>query len=353
MLYEDFQESAAGAVEQSRYLLVTVDAEGDNLWSRPQHITTQNSRSLPRFQELCERFGFKPTYLTNYEMAEDPFFQEFGRDLVERGRAEIGMHLHAWNSPPLDPLTGNDYYYQPYLIEYPHDVMRRKIEYLTKFLEDTFQSRITSHRAGRWAFNEVYARLLRENGYRVDCSVTPHISWRSHIGDPSRYGGTDYTDFPDRPYLIDLSDISKPGRSDLLELPLTVILRRKTRIHSFMDRFRPTNRLRRAYNLVVPPYLMLSPRRWRLGQLLSILRQSLKEDRAYLEFMTHSSNLMPEGGPAFPTRRAVERLYGSLAEFFELASDHFAGATLSEYGSLFTDHRSSSGRSSADRQGCA
>ena len=36
--------------------------------------------------------------LTNYEMASDPAYVEFGRDLLARGQGEIGMHLHAVQS---------------------------------------------------------------------------------------------------------------------------------------------------------------------------------------------------------------------------------------------------------------
>ena len=94
--------------------LITIDTEGDNLWASPREISTENSRFLPRFQSLCERYNFKPTYLTNYEMAVDPFFLDFGRDIVRRGTGEIGMHLHAWNSPPLVPLTTDDLSHHPY-----------------------------------------------------------------------------------------------------------------------------------------------------------------------------------------------------------------------------------------------
>src|ERR1700675_1374261 len=99
--------------------IITIDPEGDDLWSKPREITTRNAQYLPRFQSLCERFGFKPVYLTNYEMATSDAFVEFGRDVLARGTGEIGMHLHAWNSPPLVPLTRDDFHYQPYLIEYP------------------------------------------------------------------------------------------------------------------------------------------------------------------------------------------------------------------------------------------
>ena len=75
--------------------IITIDTEGDNLWARPREITTRNAQYLPRFQSLCERFRFKPVYLTNYEMALSDVFVEFARDVVARGAGEIGMHLPA------------------------------------------------------------------------------------------------------------------------------------------------------------------------------------------------------------------------------------------------------------------
>ena len=85
------------------FFLITIDTEGDNLWSRPRTQTTHNSSYLPRFQKLCEAFGLKPTYLTCFEMAECKTFQTFGKKVLNSKTAEIGMHLHAWNSPPLKP----------------------------------------------------------------------------------------------------------------------------------------------------------------------------------------------------------------------------------------------------------
>jgi len=201
--------------------IITIDAEGDDLWANPREITTRNAEYLPRFQSLCERFRFKPVYLANYEMAMSDVFVEFARDVLARGAGEIGMHLHAWNSPPLDPLTSDDLRFHPYLIEYPEPVMKEKIKTLTRLLEDRFDQKMTSHRAGRWAFDGRYAAMLLDEGYRVDCSVTPGVDWRGNPGDPRGNGGSDYTAFPDRPYFPGPLDISVPGAGELLEVPMT------------------------------------------------------------------------------------------------------------------------------------
>src|SRR5262245_13173994 len=177
--------------------IITIDTEGDDIWSKPRRITTRNADYLPRFQSLCERFGFRPVYLANYEMATSEAFVEFGRDVLARGAGEIGMHLHAWNSPPLVPLTADDFHHQPYLVEYPDAVMREKIATMTRLLEDRFDQHIFSHRAGRLGFDSRYARMLLDEGYRVDSSVSPNLDWRSTPGAPGGKGGNDYRAFPD------------------------------------------------------------------------------------------------------------------------------------------------------------
>ncbi|MCK5600709.1 deacetylase, partial [Candidatus Pacearchaeota archaeon] len=205
-------------------LIITVDTEGDDQWSeeRRTNITTENAKYLPRFQELCEKYSYKPTYLVNYEMALDKNFVEFGKEHTKRGTCEIGSHPHAWNSPPDYNLTGNDIKYAPYLMEYPEEIIYEKVKFLTELLGSTFETNIVSHRAGRWGFNEAYARILEQLDYKVDCSVTPFVSWQSFIGAPNKSGGPDFRDFPTHAYFLDTSDISKPGSSSVLEIPMTV-----------------------------------------------------------------------------------------------------------------------------------
>ena len=135
--------AAAGTTESGRpAFLITIDTEGDNLWSGLHSITTQNSHFLPRFQQLCEKYGFQPTWLTNWEMVECPVYREFAADALARGQAEIGMHLHAWNSPPVAPLTDDDFRRLPYLIQYSPMLMRRKIGTITDRLEDVFNTKM-------------------------------------------------------------------------------------------------------------------------------------------------------------------------------------------------------------------
>jgi len=308
--------------------IITIDAEGDDLWARPREITTRNADYLPRFQALCERFRFKPVYLANYEMAMSGVFVEFARDVLARGAGEIGMHLHAWNSPPLEPLTGDDFRFQPYLIEYPEPVMKEKISTLTRLLEDRFGEEMVSHRAGRWAFDGRYAAMLLEEGYRVDCSVTPGVDWRECAGAPGGNGGSDYTAFPDRPYFLGPSSASLPATGALLEVPMTIRSSGLYRCASWAYRI-PL--LRRAANRISPGLSWLYPAQSDLDTMLQTTRRARVEGAAHLEFMLHSSELMPGGSPAFRDASDIDRLYEHLEILFEDLSGWCCGMTLKEF----------------------
>jgi hypothetical protein len=315
--------------------IITIDTEGDDLWSRPREITARNAEYLPRFQSLCERFHFKPVYLTNYEMAMSDAFVEFARDTLARGACEVGMHLHAWNSPPLVPLTSDDFHYQPYLIEYPDPVMKEKIKFVTRLLEDRFDRAMISHRAGRLGFDGRYAAMLLDEGYRVDCSVSPGLDWRGTPGDPNGNGGTDYRTFPDRPYFLDPSNISAPSSGGLLEVPMTIrtsgLYRRAPWVYGI-----PL--LRQTANRLVSPALNhLCPAENKLRGVLRAARAARADGAAHAEFTLHSSEFMPGGSPTFRNASDIERLYEDLEILFEELSTWCRGMTLKEFYASFSE----------------
>jgi hypothetical protein len=319
--------------------LITIDTEGDSEWARLHEITTRNARFVPRFQQLCERYGLKPTYLTTYEMAQCPEFREFGRDVIARGVAEIGLHVHAWSSPPLAPLTSDDLKFHPYLLEYPDAVMRAKIDRLTDLLQETFGVQMVSHRAGRWALDERYARMLAARGYLVDCSVTPYVSWRHHPGVPGGGGGSDYRRFPDDAYFLDLDAIARPGDSPLLEVPMTTVPARRPLARWGRATLGDGPRAVRAVGHRLFPVHWFRPFGSNVYKMLAILRRAQVEGRDYVEFMLHSSELMPGGSNRFRTDADIEALYGDMEQVFDAACSAFEGRTLKEYYARFRARR--------------
>ena len=306
--------------------IITIDTEGDNLWQNHRQIKTENARFLPRFQSLCEKFGFKPVWLTNYEMAVDPAYVAFAKDVIARGQGEVGMHLHAWNSPPEFDLTGDDWRWQPYLIEFPDAVLRDKVVFMTQLLEETFQTKMRSHRAGRWAFDSRYAKLLIELGYQVDCSVTPRVNWRNAKGAPQGNGGTDFQHFPDHAYFMDENAIHQPGNSSLLEVPMSIQYKHPAWLNSVKQSY---DRIRGKYRS--PSVNWLRPAGGNVAQMIAVAEKCLAQGNDYVEFMLHSSEFMPGGSPTFKDDAAIEGLYQDLEQLFAWLAQRTQGMTLAEY----------------------
>ena len=77
-----------------------------------------------------------------------------------------------------------------------------------------------SFRAGRFGIGHQTGKWLDELGYKVDTSVTPHITWTSKKGKKF----PDFQDFPETPYRVSYEgDIWQTGHSDFLEVPVTII----------------------------------------------------------------------------------------------------------------------------------
>lgn len=316
--------------------LITMDTEGDNLWENSSTVSTENAKHLPRFQNLCESYGLHPTWLTTYEMATCPVFIDFANDCLLRNAAEVGTHLHAWDSPPLYDLTGNDRKHKPYLTEYPRHILDAKLRTLTELIKETFRITPRSHRAGRWSIDTSVVELLCNHNYRVDCSVTPGVSWKHAHGVPDGGGGTDYTQCPRQPYWMGTSSLKTPGNTTLLQVPVSILTATAT----------PASIARqiaaKSFSLVKSRYRhrrvklrenhWLRPTRDNLRSMIAILDQATHESWQCVEFMLHSSELMPGGNPNFPDEKSIDQLYENIESLFSYAHEHgFRGMTLEHF----------------------
>lgn len=306
--------------------IITIDTEAENQWDKDGAITTENAKYLPRFQELCEKYNFIPTWLTNYEMAMDDYFVNYMKPKAIAGKCEIGMHLHAWSTPPeyeIPHVTDE----KPYLIEYPVDTMEAKIKTMTSVIEERFGFRPLSHRSGRWAMDENYFKLLCKYGYSVDCSVTPGISWREHKG-RSGIPGSDYSREKNTAHMTE---------SGVLEVPLSC-----DKMHMFLP-----DSIRSFRNVLGETKRLITGRpQWlRIDNTISSagankLAERLSKNNAdYLMFMIHSSELMPGGNPTFKNEKDIEWLYDRLEELFGLIKElGYEGKSLKDYANEYKEN---------------
>lgn len=298
-----------------KYFLITVDTEGDNMWRKlysrnaiKYRMTTKNAEYLHRFQSLCESYELHPTYFVDYEMSQAEPFVEMARDGLRRGTLEVGMHMHAWSCPPYYDLEPSGWSCgNPYIGEYPVGVVRKKVDYLTKSLQDIFQTDIVSHRSGRWYLDRKYLWILKEFGYYADCSVTPGVDWSGNPGLTAGSKGTDYRRYSSGSYEMSLLRPHRHGKSGIWEIPVSI----EPGKDGVLQWLRPNGK--------------------NSQEMRSVVSSKEQSGEDYIEFMIHSSELMEKGSPNFLTKEAIDNLYGDIKELFEFASERYRGATVKAY----------------------
>lgn len=314
-------------------LFVTIDTEEEGLWGgtyRRTGNTVENVRGIPRFQDLCDRFGVRPTYVVDAPIVESDEAVGILRPIQDDGRCEIGTHVHPWCNPPFEEEI-NDF--NSYLCNLPEDLQRRKVEWLTDAIEDRFGRRPTSFRAGRYGLDAVGLRILAELRYTVDSSVIPFTDYSSQ-------GGPNFTDAPCEPYFPKEDEITRStpnGR--ILELPVTVGYSRKNfkAAHTMRERAR-ASRFRR-FKLVglldrlgLARRIKLSPEQSDATAMKRLIDVSLQRGADCLVLMFHSSSLVPGLSPYVKDEIGLEGFHQRLESVFEHCTRRqtLNAATLSE-----------------------
>lgn len=198
------------------YLCVSIDTESDKgkgwLSRRPMAFDGVTDGVVKRLQPLFEAHGAKPTYLLSPEILRDEGCVDVFRKL--ESTCELGTHLHGEYAEPgaHEPAKTTDFQR-----DYPPDVERQKLTYLTDLFIRAFGHQPRSFRAGRFGIGPETIGILESLGYSVESSVTPHMDWAS-AGAP----GLSFVGAPSQPYRPDPLDAARPGSSQLLEVPVTI-----------------------------------------------------------------------------------------------------------------------------------
>jgi hypothetical protein len=305
--------------------ILSIDTEGDNQWNHGRELTVENIRFIPRFQDLCNKYFVKPTYLVTTEICEDPFAIEIFSDYIRSDKAEIGAHLHSWTTPPFKDIDGyrfNDPIHS-FATELPEEFLNSKIRNLTLQIENSFGKRPFSFRSGRFGFDKTVARLLASNSYLVDSSVTPFTDWRTHAGMPGGKGGSDFLTKDSQPYRYHFNE------KTLLEIPVTILptkfpLNSNKAIAEYFFKNVENNILLRGTRrlLFQRQPLWMRPFEWMNITLFEqVINEALKKEVPYLVMMFHSSELMPGCSKYRKDTESIEKLYVILEELFILLAN--------------------------------
>ncbi|GMV21363.1 MAG: hypothetical protein AB7L71_05990 [Vicinamibacterales bacterium] len=317
-------------------LLVAIDTEGDNQWDAQArlHQRFENIYALDRLHEFFLRHGVRPTYVITWPVATDPRSAEVLRRLHDRGECEIGAHHHAWETPP---CTDEDIRRHPYALQLPLDQFDAQLAALTEAITDAVGTRPVSYRSGRFGFSASHVSSLEQQGYLIDSSVAP-LFYEAHKGGP------DFVEAPLTPYYLAYDNATRPGTSNVLELPISAALNRPVPAwlaHAYARA--PfnyhTKRLLRLARLAQVRWLR--PSYSSTADMNALGRQLVRAGAPILNLLFHSSEAIVGGSPYNRTQGELDAFYERLGGFLTFAREELGaeGLTFREY--LAHAHRSS------------
>lgn len=306
-------------------LLVSIDTEEDNWVATRDDVSVRNVRALPELHAFLVGLGLRPTYFVDYPVASDAASAAILADIAADDRAEIGAHLHPWNTPPLDePLTDRN----TMMCNLPVALQREKLARLRAALAGAIGREPTSFRAGRFGLGHEGVRLLIDAGFTADSSVTPYMSWRAFAE------GSDHRSAPLDCYRLDGDGpLDRPAAGGpLVEVPLSCGFTRRpfgwrSRAQALLDRPLAA-RLRLgavATRTGLVRRVLACPETDRLDDLLKLARCLVDEGVGFLHYFFHSPSLVPGLSPFVRTdedrRRLlddVEQLVAGIAQFADV-----------------------------------
>lgn len=296
---------------------VSIDTEADKspTWEVPGEPAFRSvTEGIPDLlTPIFEAHGARPTYLVSSEVLEDrPASEALAR--VREG--ELGTHLHGDAVLPerrVESLAGERA--KDMQCSYPPEVEMMKLRTLTEQFASRFGRRPLSFRAGRFGAGGNTITCLERLGYLVDSSVTPHLRWSYPEG------SVDFSHAPDQPYFPDGGDIASPGRSGVLEVPVTITSSPLGRALGNLAPVRSSGLLRGIVNRTLPT-VWLRPSHTSSARMIEVMERTLRarSDRevVVLNMMFHSMEVV---AGASPVTRSEEEVAGLLRRTDE-ALDH-------------------------------
>lgn len=307
-------------------VLVGIDTEADDQWSAGgrEKNEVRNAERLPELQALFDSFAVRPTYVVTYEMATRQASAEILRELGRTGRCEIGAHLHPWSSPPFRPedLRGHSY---PHNL--PAELLERQLTELTAVIEEKLGVRPTTYRAGRNGFDGKSLPILERLGYTVDTSVDP-------LFNEKRKGGMVFAGAPLVPYHPDYVDVRRPGRTKILEVPISAAtLPGLPKPLEALYATLPAIPYRGALKRLGLRPVWLRPSYTSLSDMLAFASRLARARVPCFNIIFHSSELLPGGSPYTPDEASVARFKDDLKRLLEHLTERLgaAGRTYREF----------------------
>lgn len=317
-------------------LLVAIDTEGDNQWSAEarRHQTFRNTRELDRLHDFFARHDVRPTYVVTHPVATDPESADMLRLLLDRGDCEIGAHHHAWETPP---CSAEDVDRHPYAMWLPDAQFDAQLASLTAAITTAVGKPPVSYRSGRFGFSARHVSALEQHGYLVDSSVTP-LFYEAHKGGP------DFVDAPLEPYFLAYDSATRPGTSNVLELPVSAALNRRLPrwVQHAYGRAPWPYQTKRALRLArIATVRWLRPSYTSAEDMIALARQLVGRHVPILNLLFHSSEAIVGGSPYNRTQSELDAFFERLGRLLRYATSELGAQpqTFAEFALAYRDSR--------------
>ena len=167
------------SAQQPLYLVVSLDVEEEGLFGcqyARRGVSTRNTASLKNLAPFYG-MGMRPTLFCAHSVLTDPASCETLAWLRDEHHAEIGAHLHHWNTPPLTQ-DGTDQTLPDTADRVPaaavsDTLFSAKLATLMQAGRALQGPPMTSFRMGRWDLHRSHWPLLAAAGILCDASVRP------------------------------------------------------------------------------------------------------------------------------------------------------------------------------------
>ncbi len=304
-------------------LLVGIDTEGDNQWDAAARANQrfENIYALPWLHALFARHGVRPTYVVTHPVASDERSAAVLRGLLAGGDCEIGAHHHAWETPPCTP---DDVRRHPYASTIPRRRFEQQLASLTRAIADAVGCAPVSYRSGRFGFSAEHVAGLERLGYLVESSVAP-LFYEAHKGGP------DFVEAPLTPYFLAYDSATRPGTSNLLEVPVSAALNRRLPkqlqyLYARAPRPYTTKRVLRALRLLRMRWLR--PSYSSLDDMIALARRLAADREPVLNLLFHSSEAIVGGSPYNRTQAELDAFCDRLDRFLAFATRELGAVPL-------------------------
>lgn len=309
------------APEQSNIrLYVTVDFEESFDWAsiHTPFVLVGDVAPVAAFHAECVAKGIRPTYFATFMVLNDPRSVEFLRRARSADECSVGIHLHAWSTPPTTEAATEANTFQGNL---PAALEAAKLTSLSESYKRVFGGSPSIHRAGRYGATAQTYRILESMGISLDFSPSSGFNF-------GEAGGPDFRTMRNAPFWAGdhhkVLCLPVPGRNFL-------------RGPDFLTRLCGA---RLAKTLGVP--VRLSPEGNTVRRMQMIAAHAIKEGVRDIVVTIHSTSLSPGGNPYSNTATAVRGVVQRLIEFVEwMKIQQHASCSLPLFGPLARSTKSS------------